>query len=75
MSVLVGVLCSCCRRPRARVRDRAWRVELARAHRTGALAPIDASLLASAAVDLRISEIVDMPNVIVTGHCPLSVFD
>jgi acetamidase/formamidase len=24
---------------------------------------------------LRISEIVDMPNVIVTAHCPLSIFD
>ncbi len=39
------------------------------------LAPIDAYLLASVAVDLRISEIVDMPNVIVTAHCPLSIFD
>jgi acetamidase/formamidase len=39
------------------------------------LAPSDAYLLASVAVDLRISEIVDMPNVIVTAHCPLSIFD
>jgi acetamidase/formamidase len=39
------------------------------------LAPIDAYLLSSVAVDLRISEIVDMPNVIVTAHCPLSIFD
>ncbi len=39
------------------------------------LAPIDAYLLASVAVDLRISEIVDMPNVVVTAHCPLSIFD
>ena len=39
------------------------------------LAPIDAYLLCSIAVDLRISEIVDMPNVIVTAHCPLSIFD
>ena len=39
------------------------------------LAPIDAYLLCSVAVDLRISEIVDMPNVIVTAHCPLSIFD
>jgi acetamidase/formamidase len=37
--------------------------------------PIDAYLLASVAIDLRISEIVDMPNVIVTAHCPLSIFD
>jgi acetamidase/formamidase len=36
---------------------------------------IDAYLLCSVAVDLRISEIVDMPNVIVTAHCPLSIFD
>jgi len=27
------------------------------------------------AIDLRISEIVDMPNVVVTAHCPLSIFD
>lgn len=39
------------------------------------LAPIDAYLLASVAIDLRISEIVDLPNVIVTAHCPLSIFD
>jgi len=39
------------------------------------LKPIDAYLLCSIAVDLRISEIVDMPNVIVTAHCPLSIFD
>jgi acetamidase/formamidase len=39
------------------------------------LAPIDAYLLCSVAVDLRISEIVDMPNVIVSAHCPLSIFD
>ena len=39
------------------------------------LSPIDAYLLCSVAVDLRISEIVDMPNVIVTAHCPLSIFD
>ena len=38
------------------------------------LAPVDAYLLCSVAVDLRISEIVDMPNVIVTAHCPLSIF-
>lgn len=39
------------------------------------LAPIDAYMLCSVAIDLRISEIVDMPNVIVTAHCPLSIFD
>ena len=39
------------------------------------LAPIDAYMLFSVAIDLRISEIVDMPNVIVTAHCPLSIFD
>ena len=39
------------------------------------VAPSDACLLASGAVDLRISDIVDMPNVIVTAHCPLSIFD
>ena len=39
------------------------------------LAPIDAYLLCSVAVDLRISEIVDVPNFIVTAHCPLSIFD
>jgi acetamidase/formamidase len=39
------------------------------------LTAIDAYLLTSVAVDLRISEIVDMPNVLVTAHCPLSIFD
>ncbi len=39
------------------------------------IAPIDAYLLCSVAVDLRISEIVDVPNVIVTAHCPLSIFE
>jgi acetamidase/formamidase len=39
------------------------------------LDPMRAYLLCSVAVDLRISEIVDMPNVIVTAHCPLSIFD
>ena len=37
--------------------------------------PIDAYLLCSVAVDLRISEIVDVPNFVVTAHCPLSIFD
>ena len=39
------------------------------------IAPIDAYLLCSVAADLRISEIVDMPNVIVTAHMPLSIFE
>jgi acetamidase/formamidase len=39
------------------------------------LAAIDAYLLTSVAVDLRISEIVDMPNFVVTAHCPLAIFD
>ena len=38
------------------------------------LAPEDAYLLCSVAVDLRISEIVDVPNYIVTAYCPLSIF-
>jgi acetamidase/formamidase len=39
------------------------------------IAPIDAYLLTSVGIDLRISEIVDMPNYVVTAHCPLSIFD
>ena len=39
------------------------------------ITPIDAYLLTSVAIDLRISEIVDMPNFVVTAHCPLSIFD
>jgi acetamidase/formamidase len=39
------------------------------------IAPVDAYLLTSVAIDLRISEIVDLPNVVVTAHCPLSLFD
>ncbi len=38
------------------------------------LAPIDAYLLLSVAGDLRISEIVDQPNWIVTAYCPTSIF-
>jgi acetamidase/formamidase len=38
------------------------------------LSPIEAYLLSSVAIDLRISEIVDMPNVIVTAYCPLGLF-
>jgi acetamidase/formamidase len=36
---------------------------------------VDAYLLCSVAIDLRISEIVDMPNSVVTAHCPLSIFE
>jgi acetamidase/formamidase len=39
------------------------------------LEPMQAYLLCSVAVDLRISEIVDVPNFIVTAHCPLGIFD
>jgi acetamidase/formamidase len=39
------------------------------------IAPVDAYLLCSVAVDLRISEIVDMPNFVVTAHCPLGIFE
>ena len=39
------------------------------------IAAIDAYMLTSVAIDLRISEIVDMPNFVVTAHCPLSIFD
>ena len=39
------------------------------------LSAADAYLLCSVAIDLRISEIVDMPNYVVTAHCPLSIFD
>jgi acetamidase/formamidase len=39
------------------------------------LEPMQAYLLSSVAVDLRISEIVDVPNFVVTAHCPLGIFD
>ena len=39
------------------------------------IAAVDAYLLASVGIDLRISEIVDMPNVVVSAHCPLAIFD
>lgn len=39
------------------------------------LDPMQAYLLSSVAVDLRISEIVDVPNFVVTAHCPLGIFD
>jgi len=36
---------------------------------------LDAYLLCSVGIDLRISEIVDMPNYVVTAYCPLSIFE
>jgi acetamidase/formamidase len=39
------------------------------------MTPVDAYMLCSVAIDLRISEIVDMPNYVVTAHCPLSIFN
>lgn len=38
------------------------------------LTDVDAYMLCSVAVDLKISEIVDAPNWIVTAYCPLSIF-
>jgi acetamidase/formamidase len=35
----------------------------------------DAYMLCSVGVDLRISEVVDVPNYVVTAHCPLSIFE
>jgi len=35
----------------------------------------DAYMLCSVAIDLRISEIVDMPNYVVTAYCPLGIFE
>jgi acetamidase/formamidase len=39
------------------------------------IAAIDAYMLTSVAIDLRISEVVDVPNFVVTAHCPLAIFD
>ena len=36
--------------------------------------PVDAYLLASLVVDLKISEVVDKPNWIVSSYLPLSIF-
>jgi len=44
---------------------------LGRAH---GIAPVDAYMLCSVACDLKISEVVDAPNWIVTAYCPLSIF-
>jgi acetamidase/formamidase len=38
------------------------------------LDPVQAYLLCSVAVDLRISEVVDVPNYVITAHCPLDLF-
>jgi acetamidase/formamidase len=45
---------------------------MGRAH---GLDPVQAYLLCSVAVDLRISEVVDVPNWVVTAHCPLDIFE
>ena len=60
--------------PMAAARDATRRMIdwLGREHGLGA---IEAYLLCSVAIDLRISEIVDMPNVVVTAYCPLGLFD
>jgi formamidase len=42
--------------------------------RTG-LAAVDAYLLASVAADLKISEVVDMPNWVVSAHLELDLLD
>ena len=39
------------------------------------LDPMRAYLLSSVVVDLRISEIVDVPNFVVTAYCPLGIFE
>jgi acetamidase/formamidase len=39
------------------------------------LAAVDAYMLCSVAVDLKVSEIVDAPNWVVTAYCPLSIFE
>jgi acetamidase/formamidase len=38
------------------------------------ISPVDAYLLCSVACDLKISEVVDAPNWIVSCYCPLSIF-
>ena len=38
------------------------------------LSPLDAYMLHSVACDLKISEVVDAPNWIVSSYCPLSIF-
>lgn len=39
------------------------------------LSPEDAYLLSSLVVDLKISEVVDAPNWIVSAYVPLAIFD
>ena len=41
---------------------------------TYALSPVEAYALCSVVMDLKISEVVDAPNWVVTGFLPLSVF-
>jgi acetamidase/formamidase len=41
---------------------------------TYSIEPVEAYVLASLAVDLKISEIVDAPNWIVSSYLPLSIF-
>jgi acetamidase/formamidase len=43
--------------------------------RTRGLSPIDAYMLCSIAVDLRINEVVDVPNWVVSACLPLSIFE
>ena len=42
---------------------------------TYGLEPVEAYVLASLVVDLKISEIVDQPNWIVSSYLPLAIFD
>jgi acetamidase/formamidase len=41
---------------------------------TYGMEPVEAYVLASQVVDLKISEIVDQPNWIVSSYLPLSIF-
>ncbi len=43
--------------------------------RTRGLSPADAYMLSSIAVDLRINEVVDAPNWVVSACLPLSIFE
>jgi acetamidase/formamidase len=42
---------------------------------TYSLEPVEAYVLASLVVDLKISEIVDQPNWIVSSYLPLAIFE
>ena len=37
--------------------------------------PVEAYMLASVAVNLRVSEVVDVPNWVVTAYLPLDIFE